>query len=137
LTSLEETSLSEPNLFEARGVQGAMRLVIAATALFVCLGGCKPDAASSNASGSVGAVAYPSAGAPADRDSAEGHSGELGRSSSVVHSSDRQSLVTHEPQAALHAHAARLQQELPSDFTVVVQPPFVVVGDAPPDHVRA
>lgn len=35
------------------------------------------------------------------------------------------------------AHVAQLRKKLPSaDFTIVVTPPFVVVGDEPPDTVR-
>ncbi len=35
------------------------------------------------------------------------------------------------------AHVEQLKKKLPSaDFTVVIQPPFVVIGDESPDHVR-
>jgi len=38
--------------------------------------------------------------------------------------------------AAFAEHVARLKPGVPDGFTVVVQPPFVVIGDEPPDNVR-
>lgn len=39
--------------------------------------------------------------------------------------------------AAMTAHLARLQPKVPQGFSVVVQPPFVVLGDQPVERVRA
>jgi len=37
---------------------------------------------------------------------------------------------------AVVEHLAQLEKKVPSGFTVVVQPPFVVIGDEPPERVR-
>ena len=37
---------------------------------------------------------------------------------------------------ALTEHLARLKKKVPQNFTVVVQPPFVVIGDEPPETLR-
>ncbi len=39
--------------------------------------------------------------------------------------------------AALRDRATQLRRDLPDSFTVVVEPPFVIVGDGEPDSVRA
>lgn len=38
--------------------------------------------------------------------------------------------------AAFARHLAQLRQKVPQGFTVVVQPPFVVLGDEPPEKVQ-
>jgi hypothetical protein len=38
--------------------------------------------------------------------------------------------------AAFAAHLVELQKRIPDGFTVVLQPPFVVLGDEPPETVR-
>ena len=38
--------------------------------------------------------------------------------------------------AALEEHVAKLQKQVPKGFTVVVQPPFVVLGDETPEMVQ-
>lgn len=38
--------------------------------------------------------------------------------------------------AAFAEHLARIQTRVPKGFTVVVQPPFVVIGDESPEKVR-
>jgi len=38
--------------------------------------------------------------------------------------------------APLAAHLAKLEKTVPNGFVVVVQPPFVVIGDEPPEMVR-
>jgi hypothetical protein len=42
-----------------------------------------------------------------------------------------------DPESDFDAHVEKLKQKLPSDdFSIVIQPPFVVVGDEPADVVR-
>ena len=36
----------------------------------------------------------------------------------------------------MDAHVAELRDRMPKGFTVVIEPPFVVLGDEPPDKVR-
>ena len=46
-------------------------------------------------------------------------------------------LSANNPDADFAAHVERLKKRLPSaDFTIVVQPPFVVIGDEPADSVK-
>src|SRR5258706_180708 len=41
------------------------------------------------------------------------------------------------PDSEYAAHVDRLKSTLPPGFTILVQKPFVIAGDAPPDQVRA
>lgn len=44
--------------------------------------------------------------------------------------------ATQPSDAGLEAHATELRDRMPSSFTVVIQKPFVVIGDEPPSVVR-
>ncbi len=55
---------------------------------------------------------------------------------SLIHADASATSTNSPPSIALAEHLSELKQKVPAGLTIVVQPPFVVIGDEPPAQVR-